>query len=55
MAYDAEADAIECPCHKSVFSASPAELGTRQKGPARKPLPSYPVEEQDGALLIQVG
>lgn len=53
--YDAEADTIECPCHKSIFSAEPAQAGARMKGPAKKPLASYPVERQDDALLITVG
>jgi 3-phenylpropionate/trans-cinnamate dioxygenase ferredoxin subunit len=40
---------LQCPWHGAVFDA---RTGQVRRGPARKPLRTYPVEIADGAVLI---
>jgi len=42
---------LECPCHQSRFSTD----GTVLKGPAKNPLPRYPVEQTaDSTYLVTI-
>lgn len=41
--YHEENDILECPCHQSQFVAKSGEV---VKGPAKKPLPFFPVEKR---------
>ena len=43
---------IRCPCHHSAFNIKTGEV---VKGPAKKPVPSYPVTEETGVLHIDIG
>lgn len=42
--------ALQCPCHGSVFSFDGAVL----RGPAKEPLPVYPVRVANGQITIDV-
>jgi cytochrome b6-f complex iron-sulfur subunit len=46
--YDKELGHIRCPCHGSQYALNGANL----KGPANRPLKSYPVRVQDGRVVI---
>lgn len=40
-----------CPCHGAVFSHS----GQVLKGPAKRPLPNFPVAVKNGEVLVNAG
>ena len=42
---------VECPWHNSVFEA---RTGEALRGPARKPVKTYPVTVQDGTIFVAV-
>ncbi|MCC7479051.1 Rieske (2Fe-2S) protein [bacterium] len=46
----AEQGDFECPCHHSIFDLE----GNVLKGPAKRPLPKYPVSLEGGELVIDL-
>jgi 3-phenylpropionate/trans-cinnamate dioxygenase ferredoxin component len=42
---------VTCPCHGSQFDVTTGDV---VRGPAREPVPSYPVRLDGGALLVEV-
>jgi nitrite reductase/ring-hydroxylating ferredoxin subunit len=42
---------LQCPWHGAVFDV---RTGQVRRGPARKPLRTYPVEVVDGAVLVAI-
>jgi len=49
--FSLDEDLVACPCHGSRFEKD----GRLHKGPAKRGLARYDVEENDGTLAIQVG
>ena len=49
--WDADASEFACPCHGSKFAAD----GKVTSGPAKKPLDSYDIKEEEGSILVKVG
>jgi 3-phenylpropionate/trans-cinnamate dioxygenase ferredoxin component len=45
-----EGATVTCPCHGSEFDVTTGEV---VRGPARDPVPSYPVRLESGALRIE--
>lgn len=48
---DPVADRLVCPCHGSEFGWD----GSLLEGPAERPLPRFPVREENGRIFIDVG
>jgi nitrite reductase/ring-hydroxylating ferredoxin subunit len=46
-----EGTTVTCPCHGSQFDVTTGEV---VRGPAREPVPSYPVRLEAGALRVKV-
>ena len=46
-----EGTTVTCPCHGSQFDVTTGEV---VRGPAREPVPSYPVRLEAGALRVDV-
>ena len=46
-----EGTTVTCPCHGSQFDVTTGEV---VRGPAREPVPSYPVRLETGALRVEV-
>jgi nitrite reductase/ring-hydroxylating ferredoxin subunit len=46
-----EGTTVTCPCHGSRFDVTTGEV---VRGPAREPVPSYPVRLEAGALRVEV-
>jgi nitrite reductase/ring-hydroxylating ferredoxin subunit len=42
---------VTCPCHGSQFDVTTGEV---LRGPAREPVPSYPVQVENGVLSAEV-
>jgi nitrite reductase/ring-hydroxylating ferredoxin subunit len=42
---------VTCPCHGSQFNVTTGDV---LRGPAREPVRSYPVQQKDNALQIEV-
>ena len=49
--WDADAKEFVCPCHGSKFAAD----GKVTSGPAKKPLESHDIKEEEGSILVKVG
>lgn len=50
VAYNPKKGKVECPCHGSFFEVN----GNAIKGPATKPLKTYPTTLQDGTIIVTV-
>jgi len=48
---DLEGTTVTCPCHGSQFDVTTGEV---VRGPAREPVPSYPVRLEADALRVDV-
>jgi nitrite reductase/ring-hydroxylating ferredoxin subunit len=48
---DLEATIVTCPCHGSQFDVTTGDV---VRGPAREPVPRYPVRLEGGALRVEV-
>jgi nitrite reductase/ring-hydroxylating ferredoxin subunit len=48
---DLEATIVTCPCHGSQFDVTTGEV---LRGPAREPVPSYPVRVESGVLRVDL-
>jgi nitrite reductase/ring-hydroxylating ferredoxin subunit len=48
---DLDGTTVTCPCHGSEFDVTTGEV---VRGPAREPVPSYPVRIEDGLLRVGV-
>lgn len=46
-----DGETVRCPCHGSQFSV---KTGAVVKGPAKKPVPSYPVTVENGELSLDL-
>ena len=44
-------DKVQCPCHGSIFNV---KTGQVEKGPAAKPVASYPLEIDGGKILAEL-
>jgi cytochrome b6-f complex iron-sulfur subunit len=50
VAWQADQNALICPCHRSIFTID----GKVLKGPATKPLATYAVKTEGESILVQV-
>lgn len=50
VAWKADQKALVCPCHGSIFTSD----GQVVKGPATRPLATYPVKTEGDEILVQV-
>lgn len=44
-------ESVVCPCHTSEFEVSSGKVS---KGPAQKPVSSYPVRVEEGSVQVEV-